>query len=409
MGDKYITYKDDNLEFIYHNKIYDIDDINPLLEQYRENILNKIQAKFKKIVKKYIDEKYIKGKHDADRILEAMMARYIMTLLSKENNSDPVIPNSSSDYTSLKEDLRVKLRKDKSIDKDKREHIINKIIKKLKLDELLNDGVNDIRAYYRLSKEYAKNKNKKVIKSRKNQYVSLNYDGDIVDVYDKLYHKMVNRYKGSSDYDLDMLAWCLIKRYIMLKSYTLQLAVHPNTMKELKKCYNIRFELFGSVLNTYHNKYCSLFYDIEKYFGSYGSFFSFKPIKGSYSMNPPFDDMLITHASERMIEALNKSKKQISIIIWIPVWDDKGKEYLAKHCVGYKKRPSGIFKGYPGLDVIENSKMLQYKKIVCLKDMSYFDYMWYRKRTAAHTYVLVIQNKGTFNKECIDGLDLKKK
>ena len=38
MGDKHITYKDDNLEFIYHNKIYDIDDINPLLEQYLNQI-----------------------------------------------------------------------------------------------------------------------------------------------------------------------------------------------------------------------------------------------------------------------------------------------------------------------------------------------------------------------------------
>lgn len=37
-----------------------------------------------------------------------------------------------------------------------------------------------------------------------------------------------------------------------------------------------QFELFASAINTYTNNYCSLFYDIEQYFGSQGNIFNYK-------------------------------------------------------------------------------------------------------------------------------------
>ena len=41
----------------------------------------------------------------------------------------------------------------------------------------------------------------------------------------------------------------------------------------LFKSYGVNFELYGSAINALSDNYCSLFYDIEKYFGSKGNFF----------------------------------------------------------------------------------------------------------------------------------------
>ena len=467
----YKLYKDTYYEYKYLDKIYKIDDINPLLEKRREEILNNIQNKFKNTIRKHISDDLIKGKHSVERILETMLARFVMGLLSDENNVDPVIPNIIKNYASLEEDLRVKLRKDKSISKKEQDNIIKKILTELNLQKQLDDGVSNLIEYYN-SEGYRNNKdNVNIIKSSNKKYISLTFNDDTIDIYQHLYNKLLKRYnslciftsersefakgkavngvsganvsepsetkinsllsersersecnepsearssktmQGSSPkarqlkYNVNILIWCIIKRYMMLKSYNQQLAVHPATYRKIGKCYNTYFELFGSVLNTHNKSYCSIFYDIEKYFGSRGSFFSFIPIRGSYYMNPPFDNILMKNAADHIVEAMKKSDKKITIFVYIPVWDNKGKQYIEKTCKYVGKISYDIYGGYPVLEILESSEMIQYKKIVCLKDFTYFDYMWFKKTTAAHSYVIVIQNEGTFDSKCLDEIN----
>ena len=137
----YKIYQDKYYKFKYIDKIYEINDISPPIEKQRELILNDIQHHFKKIIKKYISLDLIKGKHSVDRVLETMLARFLMGQLSHPDNRDPVIPNNITSYQSLKEDLKVKLRKDKTKRQDEIEKIVSNIIKKLDLQHYLNEFV----------------------------------------------------------------------------------------------------------------------------------------------------------------------------------------------------------------------------------------------------------------------------
>ena len=55
-----------------------------------------------------------------------------------------------------------------------------------------------------------------------------------------------------------------------------------------------------------------VFYDVEKYFGSKGSFFNLEPISGTYSFNPPYQADIINKGINKLFLHLDKalSKKR---------------------------------------------------------------------------------------------------
>jgi len=264
-------YKDNNYEFLYEDKIYLINKIDPRLELKREKLLENVFYHFNKIVLKYIPEKYIVGKKSAKVILDQMLSVFIMDNL--DFSEDPVIPTNPINFSNLKENLRVKLSKGK-YKSGEFNKIIDKIIDELDLKNKFINSMKLLIIYYKnLSYD-----TQKVIKTEKNKIITLSFQNNHIDIYYKLYDKLVKRFiklpsKVDIIYDIDLLIYCLIKRNIILIMYNLQLAVHPDIMNKLYKNYNINFELFGSAINVNSDKYCSTFYDIEKYFGSYGSFF----------------------------------------------------------------------------------------------------------------------------------------
>lgn len=381
----YKKHKSVDYEFIYGHIVYDIDKISPSLEQKRGHLIKSIQVKFKEIVLKYIDENYIKGKKDTVTILEVMLARFIMLQLSEEIG-DPVIPSKVYTYTSLKNDLDVKLKKNKTLSKDDRKKIINSIIEELDLDKLFKNSLLKLKTYN------TDTTNEQIIKKQNKKFITLKFKDDTIEIYHKLYNKIIKRYNKNYDGDVNVLIWCLIKRYIFLKSYNQQLAVHPQTMKQLKDNYKVNFELFGSVLNTTNSMYCSLFYDIEKYFGSFGSLFFFTPIEGSYTMNPPFDEFIIEKASEQMVNALDKTHKHLRIFIWIPIWDKDGIKYVNNNCLSNFKIDSSMYGTYKGFEILYKSDKLKCKKRICLQDITYFNYLQYIQKYVANTYLIIMDN-----------------
>jgi hypothetical protein len=68
-----------------------------------------------------------------------------------------------------------------------------------------------------------------------------------------------------------------------------QAAVPEAAMAALKEDFGVRFECFASPLNALCDKYCSLFPDTDRFFGSRGSFFDYFPRDGSHECNPPYD------------------------------------------------------------------------------------------------------------------------
>jgi hypothetical protein len=66
------------------------------------------------------------------------------------------------------------------------------------------------------------------------------------------------------------------------------LSIPIGLKNKLNLKYNLCAELFGSAINTSY-KYCSMNYDVEKYFGSLGNFFKYEDYDGHfYTANPPF-------------------------------------------------------------------------------------------------------------------------
>jgi hypothetical protein len=85
-------------------------------------------------------------------------------------------------------------------------------------------------------------------------------------------------------------------------------------------------EGFASAFNHYFDKFCSAFPDLEKPFGSQGSFFDFTGwTTDTVFVNPPFDESLMTCAMERIYDYLldqndNSYDEKRKFIFTLPNW-----------------------------------------------------------------------------------------
>ena len=94
----------------------------------------------------------------------------------------------------------------------------------------------------------------------------------------------------------------------------------------LRAEFGVTCELFASPLNCRYPRFCSASIDVDAAFGSYGSFFAFKPLSGAFLANPPFDHELVSAMSKRinaLMDAANAANEILHIIVVIPTWPDK--------------------------------------------------------------------------------------
>lgn len=75
-------------------------------------------------------------------------------------------------------------------------------------------------------------------------------------------------------------------------------------------------------MNSYFRQYCSAFIDTDTYFGSRGSFLEFKPISGSFQVNPPYCEELIDATLQHIDRILSDSQEPLSFILFLPEWKD---------------------------------------------------------------------------------------
>lgn len=82
----------------------------------------------------------------------------------------------------------------------------------------------------------------------------------------------------------------------------------PVTVFEcLHRNFGVTFECFASPLNCYFRQFCSAFGDTDSYFGSRGSFLDFRPLSGSFQVNPPYCEELIDAAVQHIDRLLTDS------------------------------------------------------------------------------------------------------
>ena len=107
--------------------------------------------------------------------------------------------------------------------------------------------------------------------------------------------------------------------FIRYTSQGMQLAVPPKVYEEYKTTYNITLEGFASPINHYFDRFCSAFPDVDKPYGSIGSFFD-TDIKENVVANPPFEEEVMEACIDKLFEAI--SNNHITAILIVPRWDD---------------------------------------------------------------------------------------
>jgi hypothetical protein len=346
--------------------------IHPSIELKRVYLLKKIRNYFYDVIKK-------KTKTLKKKIISSIFSRwYFSQFINGKCFQDPLIVSPISIAT-VKDDIEYQQKNGFTTVKVSNE-FYNNFFRKLKTK--CDSSIREIKKIKKLDKYQITQVTDDNIITLSLHINNKSYD---VAIEKRVYLKLKLKY-NSKDYELNTLLWCLINRYTVLKIYNLQLAVHPDLYKKIHEELGVNFELFASSINHYYDNYCSLFYDIEKYFGSKGSFFGMKLYSGFYSFNPPFDELLMVKAVEHIIKQLKNTKKELAFFITIPVWDKASMlklklKYIPKHVPKYK-----------ALDKLKQSGMIRYHKIYKRENFPYFDYVTSEVKHVANTHVIILAN-----------------
>ena len=119
--------------------------------------------------------------------------------------------------------------------------------------------------------------------------------------------------------------FAMLARYEALGGAGYQAALGETAFDVLKKKLGVGCEAFASPLNCRYGRFCSAFSDVDSAFGSLGSFFDFKPERGSFEMNPPFVPETLLAASKRaetLLDAAEEAGGRLSFVVVVPAWKD---------------------------------------------------------------------------------------
>ena len=276
-----------------------------------------------------------------------------------------------------------------------------------KIDCVIKNLINVYKLQLKLLTNYYNselfNKTKSKFKINKKIYKNIFYKFDIsveFDIKNKklinilnnilipitIYNKVSNYYVGPSE-KIDDYIWAILYRYQLLGSNNHQLAVLPNIMNRMNDDYNLNFECFASLINNTFNHYCSIYYDLERYFGSVGSFFNIKPIKGTFGFNPPYQKDVITKGINKIFIFLEETCEELTFIITIPIWDSYGQILMNnKQNIDYGE--------FNIINKVKNSKYFKGYRMISKENFTYIDHNFglYKNKTIQDTYVIIMSN-----------------
>ena len=286
---------------------------NPIIELYSGYLYTKFKNFF---LKKCTDNKI--------EISESFLLDILSYFIINNENTDGIIfSNKNKDRFSL-DVIKSFLKRNMTIDDEKKFKIILKDLqaestkiykdiksklsdlKKIKYELNIINHTNSIQLDIKIKdKDLVKKLDRLKIKTslfiKKTIYNTLIRNYNIVNFQDHETTEILD------EYFLERV-FILFTRYFIFGNANNQSSIPPSFKKMLKKNYNIKIELFGSAINT-SNRYCSLFYEIEKYFGSMGNFFDVDIQRGYYEINPPYEDKIMNDVFFKIYESLENSKK----------------------------------------------------------------------------------------------------
>jgi len=119
--------------------------------------------------------------------------------------------------------------------------------------------------------------------------------------------------------------FAVLARYEALGGAGYQAALGEAAFDVLRDDLGVGCEAFASPLNCRYGRFCSAFPDVDAPFGSLGSFFDFKPTRGSFEMNPPFVPEVLLAAvehAEALLRDAEKAGGRLSFVVVVPAWRD---------------------------------------------------------------------------------------
>ncbi len=392
--------KTDEYEFIY-NKTNN-NNINISKELYRGELYCELLKNFTKSCLTYFSENVFSHKKNYTRTITNMLAGWLFSCYQNYDfKDDPFFPsNYKNNETVLIQTLRdySSLHNINNIDNK-----INNIIKELYknysyLLEKLNDfNRNDKINITKIITSFDRNATQidfYIFNINKTYNSQFNKLGNIINnIMIPAYQYNIMKNKINKDIEIDEIIWTILFRYQLLSSNNHQLAVLPSIYKQMEDDFGLSIECFASAINSSSKYFCSLYYDIEYYFGSIGNFFNLIPIKGTYSFNPPYQYDIISNGINKIIKHLEDSNNRLAFIITIPIWDNEGKEYMANNMM---ENNNNIIK-YDDFDImntIRNSSFLKGLKMISKNDFTYMDHNFhlFKNKTIQNTYIIVMSN-----------------
>ena len=150
----------------------------------------------------------------------------------------------------------------------------------------------------------------------------------------------------------------------------------------------------ASVNNTFSN-YCSIYYDVEKYFGSKGSFYNITPIEGTFGVNPPYQKNIINSCLTKVLSHLNNANEngnKLTFIITIPIWDTEGKKYMLETYNNNLAQQNIDYGDFEIITEIKKSPFCKCIRMIAKNDFTYIDHNFklYKNKTIQNTYIFIL-------------------
>jgi hypothetical protein len=205
-----------------------------------------------------------------------------------------------------------------------------------------------------------------------------------VDITPELYEKLRTTYHGP-DNMVDERIFTLLLRYTLFgdRKETISLSVNfiydnPRLLEKIP----LEVELFGSPVNRNLDLFCSLYPDIEKHWGSIGSFFClpdeyFEKYRYFVS-NPPYSNTLMTESSQKIVEVLDRINN-CCFIVSIPDWRPEAGLEEGKY--------SDV--SYQPYDILKESPHLKFERIYS-GDFTYTDYFRSKQISIGKTGTIIM-------------------
>ena len=186
-----------------------------------------------------------------------------------------------------------------------------------------------------------------------------------------------SRYNGPVN-AYDQYVAIMLLRYKFLGGLNNHLSIPPVVYQYL----GIDMELFGSPFNVSVREYASPFPDVEKFFGSQGSFnqISLKSNR-SYAANPPYDVKVVLQMAQWLYDQLGRSElNNVVIYLTLPLWR----------------------KDFPGYQILRDSQWFRDEAELGREDYPFLHYFRGKLIPASDTYLMILSTNKNVRYNCRD-------